>query len=154
MSALARHASDYLRLRRALGFKLTRQGDELAQLVSFCDAADAATLTTDPAIAWARLSRGAPIEWAHRLSTARAFARYLAAIDPATEVPPAGVFPPRGAPPRSLPLQRQRRPAPARRRGPPGPAVASRDLRHRPGAAGWRRDARRRSNADVGSCCG
>jgi hypothetical protein len=30
MSALARHASDYLRLRRALGFKLTRQGDELA----------------------------------------------------------------------------------------------------------------------------
>lgn len=29
MSALARDASDYLRLRRALGFKLTRQGDEL-----------------------------------------------------------------------------------------------------------------------------
>ncbi len=93
MSALGRHASDYLRLRRALGFKLTRQGGELAQLVSFCEAAGAATLTTDLAITWARLSRDGPIEWAHRLSTARAFARYLAAIDPATEVPPAGIFP-------------------------------------------------------------
>jgi integrase/recombinase XerD len=62
MSALARHAGDYLRLRRALGFKLTRQGDELAQLVSFCEAAGAATLTTDLAITWARQSQGAPIE--------------------------------------------------------------------------------------------
>ena len=93
MSALARHASDYLRLRRALGFKLTRQGDELAQLIRFCEAAGAATLATDLAITWARLSRGTTINWAHRLSTARAFARYLAAIDPATEVPPADIFP-------------------------------------------------------------
>ncbi len=59
MSALARHAEDYLRLRRALGFKLTRQGDELAQLIRFCEAAGATALTTDLAITWARLSQGA-----------------------------------------------------------------------------------------------
>ena len=93
MSALAEHAASYLRLRRALGFKLTRQGEELAQLVGFCEAAGASTLTTDLAITWACQSRGTPVEWAHRLATARGFARYLATIDTTTEIPPAGVFP-------------------------------------------------------------
>lgn len=93
MSDLAVHATEYLRLRRSLGFKLKRQGEELAQLVAVCEAAGATTLTTDMAIAWARQSDGQPIEWAHRLSTARGFARYLAAIDPATEIPPRDVFP-------------------------------------------------------------
>jgi integrase/recombinase XerD len=93
VSALAGHAGDYLQLRRALGFKLTRQGQELAQLVRFCQAAGASTLTADLAITWARQSRGAPVEWAHRLATARGFARYLATIDPMAEIPPAGVFP-------------------------------------------------------------
>ena len=34
-----------------------------------------------------------PITWAHRLGAARGFARYLKTIDPATEIPPAGVWP-------------------------------------------------------------
>jgi integrase len=93
MSALAGHVGDYLRLRRALGFKLTRQGEELAQLARFCEAAGAGTLTADLVIAWARQSRGAPAEWAHRLATARGFARYLATIDPEAQIPPTGVFP-------------------------------------------------------------
>lgn len=93
-SELAGNAAEYLRLRRSLGFTLKRPGQELAQLVAFCDAAGAATLTAELAIAWACLPQGVrPIEWAHRLSTARGFARYLAAIDPATEVPPRDVFP-------------------------------------------------------------
>ncbi len=33
-----------------------------------------------------------PIQWAHRLTAARGFARYMKAIDPATEVPPRDVF--------------------------------------------------------------
>lgn len=94
MSDLAFHAAEYLRLRRSLGFKLKRQGEELAQLIAFCQAAGATTLSTDLAIAWARLPQGVQaIEWAHRLSTARGFARYLSAIEPATEIPPRDVFP-------------------------------------------------------------
>ena len=44
MSALADHAADYLRLRRTLGSKLKRHGEELAQFVAFCDATGATTL--------------------------------------------------------------------------------------------------------------
>jgi len=102
MSELALHLADYLALRRALGFKLEREGTELPQLVAYLEVAGAATLTADLAIAWARLPQHVqPIRWAHRLGSARGFARYLATIDPTTEVPPRDVF---GA--------REQRPAP------------------------------------------
>ena len=93
MSALAGHLADYLALRRSLGFKLGWQGTDLAGLVAYLDAAGASTVTTDLAITWARLPSGVQrLRWAHRLGAARGFARYLAAIDEATEVPPADVF--------------------------------------------------------------
>lgn len=93
MSGLGGHVADYLALRRALGFKLRRHEIELAQLVSFCEVAGATTLTADLAIGWARLPEGVqPTRWTFRLSVARGFARYLASIDPATEVPPPDVF--------------------------------------------------------------
>lgn len=93
MSELARHMGDYLSLRRALGFTLEQEGRELPQLVAYLEAAGSATLTAELAIAWARLpQRVQPIRWAHRLGSARGFARYLATIDPATEVPPRDVF--------------------------------------------------------------
>jgi len=93
MSALDAHVQDYLRLRRALGFKLKPEGRLLPQLAAYLDAAGASTLTSDLAIAWARLPAGVqPIQWSHRLSAARAFAAYLKTIEPATEVPPADVF--------------------------------------------------------------
>lgn len=93
MSGLRDHLDEYLRLRRALGFKLTREGQMLPQLVAFLEAAGAATVKSELAICWARLPEGAqPIKWAQRLSAARAFAVYMKAIDPATEVPPRDVF--------------------------------------------------------------
>lgn len=96
MSALSGHVEDYLRLRRALGYKLERAGHLLPSLVDYVEAAGSATLTTELAISWARLPAGArPNYWAARLSIARGFARYLQTIDPATEVPPAAVFPAR-----------------------------------------------------------
>jgi len=102
MSRLQEHVDDYLRLRRALGFKLKHDGQVLPQLVVHLEAAGAATITSELAIAWAQLSTGVqPLRWAHRLTAARGFARYMTAIDPATEVPPRDVF---GA--------RQRRPSP------------------------------------------
>jgi integrase len=96
MSALSGHVEDYLRLRRALGYKLERAGHLLPQLVGYLESAGSATLTTKLAISWARLPANArPNHWAARLTVARGFARYLQTIEPATEVPPAAVFPAR-----------------------------------------------------------
>jgi integrase/recombinase XerD len=96
MSALSGHVEDYLRLRRALGFKLERAGQLLPQLVAYLEAAGAATITSELAIGWARRpERAQPNHWAQRLAIARGFARYLQTIDPATEVPPPGAFPSR-----------------------------------------------------------
>src|SRR5260370_39972808 len=103
MSALDANVEAYLRLRRALGYKLERHGRLLPQLVAYLEAAGAATVTSELAIAWARLPEGArPNHWAARLAVARGFARYLQTIDPATEVPPPRVVP-----------ARRHRPAPA-----------------------------------------
>jgi len=96
VSGLDVHVEDYLRLRRALGYKLERHGVLLPKLVAYLETAGSATVTSELAIAWARLpERARPNHWAARLAVARGFARYLATIDPATEVPPPGVFPAR-----------------------------------------------------------
>lgn len=93
MSALHRHVEDYLRLRRALGFRLRLHGDVLGQFADYLAAADAATLTTELAVRFAQLPEGVqPIHWAHRLTMVRGFARYLQTIDPATQIPPHDVF--------------------------------------------------------------
>ena len=89
MISLREHVDDYLRLRRALGYKLERHGRLLPQLVAYLEAAGAGTITSDLAIAWARLPAHAhPRYWAARLAIARGFAAYLQTIDPATEMPP------------------------------------------------------------------
>jgi integrase/recombinase XerD len=95
MSGLSTHVNDYLRLRRALGFKLEREGQWLAQLAAFVDATGAVTLTSELAIAWARQAASGPNRSAKRPGVARKFAVYLQTIAPATEVPPPGVFPAR-----------------------------------------------------------
>ncbi len=93
MSTLHQHLADYLRLRRALGFKLEFPGYVLPALVSYLEQAGATTITAELAITWAGLPRGVlPITRAHRLGAARGFARYLKTVDPATEIPPAGVW--------------------------------------------------------------
>ena len=94
MSDLNTHVADYLRLRRGLGFKLVFPGRVLPQLVAFIHDAGGAALTIDLAIAWAGLpTHVQPISRAHRLGAARGFARYLQTIDPATEIPPCGIWP-------------------------------------------------------------
>jgi integrase/recombinase XerD len=94
MSGLQAHVDDYLRLRRALGFKLREDERLLGQLVGYLDAAGARTVTSELAIGWARLPVGVhPNQWAKRLRIARGFAAYLQTIDPTAEIPPPDVFP-------------------------------------------------------------
>lgn len=94
MSALQAHVDDYLRLRRALGFKLEEDERVLGQLVFYLEAAGARTISTELAVRWARLPVGVhPNHWSKRLRVARGFAAYLHTIDPATEIPPPDIFP-------------------------------------------------------------
>ena len=58
MSTLAARAEEYLRLRRALGFKLVAAGHLLPQFAAFCDAAGAQTITVQRGVDWARLPAG------------------------------------------------------------------------------------------------
>jgi hypothetical protein len=87
-------AIDYLTTRRAMGYQFAYQGQMVGQFAAYLDGIGAKHLTIDHALAWATLPAGAaPVWWAVRLSTARGFARYLSALDPATEVPPVGLLP-------------------------------------------------------------
>ncbi len=96
MSYLSSHIEDYLAMRRALGFKLEKTGRLLRDFAVFAEAADASTVTTGVAVAWAILPENASPVWpAQRLGMVRGFARYLQAVDPPAEVPPAGVLPAR-----------------------------------------------------------
>lgn len=94
MSTLSQALEDYLRMRRALGFKLERTGQLLAGFVDYADRAGVDRVTIDLALAWATQPAGADRSWhAARLGVVRGFARYLSTLDPGTEVPPADVLP-------------------------------------------------------------
>ena len=55
MSALRAALDDYLRIRRRLGFTMPQDGRTLAGFVEFLDRAGAQRITTELALAWARL---------------------------------------------------------------------------------------------------
>ena len=94
MNALDARLEDYLRLRRALGYRLEREEHWLRQLVGYLRDAGSDCVTSELTISWARRPATAqPRHWAQRLGCARKFARYLQTIDPTTEIPPTGVFP-------------------------------------------------------------
>ncbi len=94
MNDLARAVNDYLATRRALGFKLERDGQLLPDFVAWLDQAGLSTVTVDAAVAWASRPTHADLSWwAARLAVVRGFARWLAAFDAANEVPPADLLP-------------------------------------------------------------
>jgi len=92
VSRLRDAVEDYLAIRRALGFKLTAHGWLLADFAGFVEQAGVSTVTTALALAWATSSSGTPSWCAARLSMVRGFAGYLRTLDPATEVPAAGLL--------------------------------------------------------------
>lgn len=96
MSPLHQALRDYLGIRRRLGFQLTKDGRMLEGFVGFLEESGAERITSELALAWAR--RPGEIHPYHcwqRLSIVRSFARYLAAIDPDSEVPPEDLLPAR-----------------------------------------------------------
>lgn len=102
MTAFAGHVEDYLRLRRSFGYKLEDAGRMLARFAAVLDEAGAECVTIDAALAWALEPDVAPASSVRpmRLLVVRGFARYMAGIDPRTEIPPPGL----------IPLRRHRRP--------------------------------------------
>jgi integrase/recombinase XerD len=96
MTPLRQALADYLRIRRRLGFKLRGDQRILENFVAFLEGAGADRITTEPALMWARLPEGAPPHrWRQRLGIVRTFARYLATLDPSSEVPVQGSLPAR-----------------------------------------------------------
>lgn len=94
MTSLENALTNYLTIRRRLGFKLGRHGQLLRELIAYLNEHGAATITTELAVAWARRPVNAHASWwGARLSVARVFARYLKTINPATEVPPIDILP-------------------------------------------------------------
>ena len=95
MSTIREHAEQYLAMRRALGFKLTTFGTRLLGFVAYLEAHDMAVITTDAALAWAMTTPRSndQVHWSRRIMVARIFARHMAVLDPATEIPPVDVLP-------------------------------------------------------------
>lgn len=94
MTALGEAADQYLAVRRALGYKLKVEGRMLGQFVGFCDARGLEHVTIAAALAWATTPPGADASWwAARLTVVREFARFLAAFDERTQIPPTDLLP-------------------------------------------------------------
>jgi integrase/recombinase XerD len=85
MTTFAEHVDDYLRLRRALGFKLTEHARLLPKFATHLDATGAAHITVDLALGWAvePIVPAGSVVPAMRLLVVRGFARYMTGLDPA-----------------------------------------------------------------------
>jgi integrase len=100
-TSMATLVTEYLALRRALGFDLRVTGWLLRSFAGYADAiGHRGPITIDLATRWAASSQAGPSQIAQRLTVIRQFARHRAAYDPGTEVPLAGhVSGPRRKPP-------------------------------------------------------
>jgi integrase len=92
MTVLEDRLAEYLHVRRQLGFKLQLDGYLLADFVAFLETAGAERITNDLSVTWARRPGASARYHMERLSMVRGFARYLATIDPAHEIPPVDLL--------------------------------------------------------------
>jgi len=94
MAALCEAVDRYLAIRRGLGYRLKIEGRMLGQFIGFCDARGLDHVTVAAAVEWAIAPFGAdPLWWAARLTVVREFARFQAAFDERTEIPPTDLLP-------------------------------------------------------------
>ncbi len=95
MTHLQRAASDYVAIRRSMGFKFEEAAKLLGDFVKYLETEDASVITIAAAVSWAQCGGGHPNWWGKRLSVVRGFAGYLRGLEPGHEVPPPGLFPTR-----------------------------------------------------------
>jgi integrase/recombinase XerD len=102
MTTFPQHVGDYLRLRRSFGYQLDEAARLLPRFAAYLQDRDAEYVTTELAVGWALEPEVPPgsVVPSMRVVVVRGFARYMAGVDPRTEVPPTGV----------LPFRRRRRP--------------------------------------------
>jgi len=93
MSSLHEALVDYLAMRRALGYKLEREGRLLPQFLDYVQARGEQHLSTQSALAWATLPDSSPGWWSARLRIVRGFAVYMHQVDPENEVPATDLLP-------------------------------------------------------------
>lgn len=93
MTTFTQHADEYLRLRQGLGHNLLDAARLLPRFVAYLDSIGADTITVHDALTWVQRPDADPASsvWARRMTVARGFARHMAGIDPATQVPPLGL---------------------------------------------------------------
>jgi integrase/recombinase XerD len=94
MSRFDAALNEYLAIRRALRFELREGAGCLRNFVTFLQTEGASHITTEWALRWATLPAEAqPSTWAWRLGMVRRFAAWHSAMEPRTEIPPAGLLP-------------------------------------------------------------
>ena len=87
-------AITYIELRRSLGYYLERSGRWMPEFGQFVDREGTGYVTCELAVRWAsREGSTSGSAAARRLSMVRLFAKHLSAVDPRTEIPPAGLLP-------------------------------------------------------------
>lgn len=93
MNGLREQVATYLRVRRALGYKLIETERFLAQFADYLEGVGAEALTVEHALTWACLPLGDPSWHGTRLSAVRGFTLWAHTLDPAVQIPPAGLLP-------------------------------------------------------------
>jgi len=94
MSKLQNALSDYLAIRRQLGFKLRAEGHFLPKFIQYLEQKGASFITRDLALRWAMQPKNVlPAWWAKRLCMVRHFAQYVSVLDKRTQIPPQGLLP-------------------------------------------------------------
>ena len=94
MNPLEQALTDYLSIRRSLGFQLHEVETHLRNFVGFLQAEGTLYITRELALRWATKSKDVqPSTWASRLGVVRRFAIWYSATEPRTEIPPAGLLP-------------------------------------------------------------
>lgn len=85
--------SEYLKLRRQLGYKLTNTETLLRKFTSFLESKKASYITTELASYFVTQNTKSVIEKSVKMTKIRQFAIYLKGIEQKTEIPPLRLFP-------------------------------------------------------------
>lgn len=92
-SSLHDQITDYLAMRRGLGFQLVNAEWWLEEFARYTEQLDhQGPITTDLVVRWALTTSGDAAQAARRYAAVQAFVRHLAVFDPDIEIPPVGLL--------------------------------------------------------------